>query len=336
MKSAVLWRKINGKSAECYLCAHNCVITPGTAGLCSMRENRLGELYSLNYGKIIARHVDPIEKKPLYHFLPGSYSYSIAAPGCNFRCGFCQNWTISQLKASQIAGLSGDIAPERIAKEAMTSGCKSVSYTYTEPTVYFEYAFDASLVAKKAGLYNIFVTNGFMGPESIDEIRPLLDASNIDLKFFRDSSYREHCSGRLDPVLRSIIKMKKAGIWVEITTLLIPGLNDSAGELSDIAGFIAGVDSGIPWHISRFHPDHKYTGIVPTPPESLEKAKEIGMTKGLKYVYMGNVAKGGDTECPKCGKIIIERDGFSSLKKARLFSSGKCLSCGEKIEGVWE
>ncbi|MFQ5952286.1 MAG: AmmeMemoRadiSam system radical SAM enzyme [Candidatus Omnitrophota bacterium] len=334
-KKAMLWEKLDGNRVHCYLCAHHCKIEDRSFGFCGMRENIGGELYTYAYGEVIASHVDPIEKKPLYHFLPGSYAYSIATIGCNFHCPFCQNWTISQVSARD-GGIEGyELKPDEIVREALRNDCSSISYTYTEPTIFFEYAYDTAKIAKEKGLYNTFVTNGYMTREAIDTIKPYLDAANIDLKYFRDESYKKICKGSLQPVLDSIRNMKDAGIWVEVTTLVIPDQNDSDEELRDIASFIAETGKGTPWHISRFHPDYKFTESIPTPIETLERAMSIGKEEGLKYIYLGNVLTGGETVCPGCGKVLMERAGFTA-GPSRNFKDGKCAKCGTSIEGVWK
>ena len=335
-KKAMLWEKLDNSKVHCYLCSHNCNIAKGEFGFCGMRENEGGELFTYAYGKVIANHIDPIEKKPLYHFLPGSYAYSIATIGCNFKCPFCQNWPISQLsvKNGDMEGI--ELSPERIVQEAVSGGCKSISYTYTEPTIFYEYAYDTAKLAKEKGLANTFVTNGFMTKEAIDEIKPYLDAANVDLKFFSDDSYKKICKGRLQPVLDSISHMKDSGIWVEVTTLIVPEENDSDEELKSIAEFLASVDDEIPWHISRFHPDYKYTDSYPTPVETMEKALELGKDAGLKYIYLGNVYSRGETICPGCGKALIERSGFSAEVSEDFLPEGACRSCGAKIAGVWK
>lgn len=336
IKKAILWEKAGDSGVKCGLCAHRCLIDDGDFGFCGMRKNEAGELYTHAYGNVIASRVDPIEKKPLYHFLPGTYAYSVATIGCNFRCSFCQNWNISQVSARNEDMEGCEMKPEEIVTEAVKRGCRSISYTYTEPTVFFEYALDIARIAAERGISNSFVTNGYMTGEAIEEISPYLDAANVDLKFFNDDSYGRICGARLDPVLRSIENLKNAGVWVEVTTLIVPGENDSEEELRGIAGFLAGVGKDIPWHISRFHPDYKYTSSRSTPVDSIKKASEIGREEGLKYVYMGNVPDAGGTQCPSCGKILIERSGFSAAMDEKAFMGGKCLFCGEVIEGVWQ
>jgi len=293
-----------------------------------MRQNVDGELCTFAYGEIVAGNVDPIEKKPFYHFLPGSYAYSIATAGCNFTCGFCQNWAISQRseKNQKIPGRS--FTPSGIVAEAIKSDCMSIAYTYTEPTIFFEYAYDIARIAKKKGLSNVFVTNGYMTEEATNMILPHLDASNVDLKFFSDKSYRSVCRGSLQPVLDHIRMLKEAGVWVEVTTLIVPGMNDSKAELKGIAGFLAGLDVNIPWHLSRFHPDHRITYIAPTPVETMLLGKEIGLEEGLRYVYLGNVQPSGDTVCPGCRTKVVRTPDF--------LETGRCLMCGSEIAGVWK
>ena len=334
IKEAMLWEKAEKDKVHCLLCAHSCKIEDDSYGFCGMRQNRGGTLYTYAYGSVIANHVDPIEKKPLYHFLPGTSAYSIATIGCNFRCSFCQNWTISQLSARSEDMEGYEMKPEEIAREAERNGCRSISYTYTEPTVFFEYAYDTAKIAKKRGIANTFVTNGYMTKQAIEEIKPYLGAANIDLKFFSDRSYSKICGGKLQPVLDSIKNMKDAGIWVEVTTLIVPGENDSEKELRGIAKFLYETGKDIPWHISRFHPDYKYTSSYATPIETITRAREIGKEEGLKYVYVGNVATRGETVCPGCGKVMIERSGFTA-EILEDFDQGKCTSCGTLIEGVW-
>jgi len=292
IKEAMLYEKLDNNIVHCYLCAHHCKKPDNKFGICGVRQNHHGKLNTLVWGEAIASNVDPIEKKPLYHFLPGSFSYSIATIGCNFKCGFCQNWQISQVSKKSAPDTSELclLKPEDIVREAKKNKCLSISYTYTEPTIFFEYAYDTAKQAHSCGLKNVFVTNGFMTVQAIETISPYLDAVNIDLKFFKDSSYIDICKARLAPVLDSIKFMKKLGIWVEITTLVIPGINDSDEELSGIAEFIASVDKGMPWHISAFHPDYKFMDYPPTPVKTLLCAEKIAKSVGLKFVHLGNVS----------------------------------------------
>ncbi len=329
MKEAMLYEKLAKESVHCCLCAHRCKIAEGGFGICRVRQNREGKLYSLVYAKPVAVHIDPIEKKPLYHFFPGSLAYSIATLGCNFQCGFCQNWQISQ-QASRDNG-SQQLLPQEVVNEAKAANCLSISYTYTEPTVFFEYAYETAKLAKTQGLYNNFVTNGYMSKEAIETIAPYLDAANIDLKSFRNDFYVNNCKAKLQPVLDSIKLMKELGIWIEITTLIIPGENDSQKELRAIAEFIADLDKSIPWHISRFHPDYKFMNHKPTSLEILKKAKTIGQDCGLGYVYLGNVLEDSEANCSACKKHLTKR--FKIEISQNKVKHKKCSFCGQNLAG---
>jgi len=332
----MLYDTVEGGGVACGLCHHRCRIDSGDFGVCGVRRNQEGRLYTLVYGEVIAAHVDPIEKKPLFHFLPGTQSLSVATTGCNFRCSFCQNWQISQGSKGREPDLSGRrMDPPDIVAAALGQGCRSISFTYTEPTIYFEYAYDTARLALEAGLYNVFVTNGYMTRAAVDTIRPYLHACNVDLKSFQEDFYRKMCGARLAPVLETIRLLRECGIWVEVTTLVIPGQNDSERELTEIAAFIADVDRDIPWHISRFHPDFQYLESTATPVETLRRAHDIGMAQGLRYVYLGNVwGEAEDTICPSCGRTVIGRRGFS-ITGDRL-EEGSCPSCGGAIAGVFQ
>jgi len=330
--TAMLYRGLGHSKVECFLCNHRCKIENKKFGLCKVRQNIDGELVACSYGNVIAQHIDPIEKKPLYHFLPGTYSYSIATSGCNFRCGFCQNWEISQPRQDHTSSLAiPEVAPEKIVREARNGNCKSIAYTYTEPTIFFEYAHDVARLAKREGLYNVFVTNGYMTKDALDKIRPYLDAANVDLKAFSDQTYRKICKARLQPVLDTIEYMRSIGMWIEITTLIVPGLNDSESELKSIAAFISAVGKDIPWHISRFHPDYQYTDSRPTPIPTMKKAFEIGKEAGLCYVYLGNVTEDTNTYCHVCGHCLI---GRSYLYTIDLHVKGnRCPQCDTIMYG---
>lgn len=335
-KQACLYQKLEKDLARCQLCAHRCLINPGKRGICSVRENQNGTLYSLNYGLAIAANVDPIEKKPLFHFLPGTNSFSIATAGCNFRCEFCQNWEIAQITKGPSGEIIGQkLSPEKVVQQALKTGCQSIAYTYTEPTIFFEYASDTAKLAKKKNLANIFVTNGYQTPETIKMMTGLIDAANIDLKSFSEKFYRQICGAKLAPVLETIKRMYKAGIHLEITTLVVPGQNDSDKEITQIAQFIANIDVNIPWHISRFHPDYQMTDASPTPLETLDKAFQVGKKAGLKYVYLGNVstATGENTYCPKCSTLNIRRQVYETEILA-VTSEGKCSKCGENLRMI--
>jgi pyruvate formate lyase activating enzyme len=331
---ATLWTPCEDGRVLCGLCAHRCSVAPGRWGVCGVRENRAGALVTHADGRVVAAAVDPIEKKPLYHFLPGTTSFSVATAGCNFRCGFCQNWSISQLRAEDGEAEGRPLPPERIAALARENGCASISYTYTEPTIFFEYARDAALPARAAGLANIFVSNGYMTVEAVDAARPWLDAANIDLKAFRET-YRKICGARLQPVLETIERLRSAGVWVEVTTLIVPGMNDGEDELTGMARFLASFDRDIPWHISRFHPDFEITDRPATPAATLARAAAIGRAEGLRFIYVGNVPGESDvTACPACGTALIRRSGFA-VRENRLGADGLCPSCHTPVAGRW-
>jgi len=334
-KTAVLWEGSAGRRVRCKLCNHRCLIDEGKSGMCFVRKNIGGTLYSLNYDKVCSANPDPIEKKPLFHFQPGSQSFSIAAMGCNFRCEFCQNWQISQaaIERGRIEGQS--ITPEQIIAGAVQTGCKSIAYTYTEPTIFMELCSDCGRLAKQRGLANVFVSNGFMTKEAIDFASGWLDGINVDLKSFSEDYYKRLCKARLQPVLDTIGYIaKQTNIWLEVTTLLIPGENDSEEELKKLAGFIvnqAGPD--VPWHISRFHPNYKYLDSAPTPITALECAERIGRQAGLRYIYLGNVpgSKSESTFCYNCGAVLIERVGYRVV--ANNIKNSSCPDCAAKIAG---
>ena len=334
MIEARLYQKKEDQKVWCYLCSHHCLIKEGKRGICGVRENQGGTLYSLVYGKPIAYHVDPIEKKPLFHFLPGSTSFSLATAGCNFRCLFCQNADISQ--ASELKIIPGqEMAAEEIVDAALKAHCQSISYTYTEPTIFFEYAQDIALLAVKQGLKNVFVTNGYMTPEMLEALHPNLQAANVDLKAFRQDFYKTQCGAKLAPVLENLKIMKRLGVWVEITTLIIPTLNDSKEELRELSRFIADeLGRETPWHISRFHPTYRLTDLPVTPVKTLQQAREIGQEQGLRYVYTGNVPgdQGEKTFCYQCGHLLLDRFGFSILKNN--LDKGKCPHCQTPMDGV--
>lgn len=332
----MLYSPLEGGKVQCYLCNHRCTISPSKRGICGVRENREGKLYTLVFGRAISLNVDPIEKKPLFHLFPGSSSFSIATVGCNFRCLQCQNHEISQMPVKE-GRIDGSVAPpSKIVSLAKEYRCRSISYTYTEPTIYFEYAYEAAAMASKEGIKNIFVTNGYMTEEALRMIQPYLDAANVDLKSFQDKFYKEVCGAKLKPVLENLKLMRQLGIWVEITTLVIPTLNDSDKEFEEIAQFIVSLGREVPWHISAFYPTYKMLNLPRTPVSTLHRAREIGMKAGLLYVYCGNIPGNGgeDTFCPDCGQKVIERVGFQVVKNE--VSKGECRYCHKKIEGVWE
>jgi pyruvate formate lyase activating enzyme len=332
MKEALFYEKRDDGSVKCRLCCHYCAIAEGKRGICGIRENSNGRLNSLVYGKVIAQNIDPIEKKPLFHFLPGSTSYSIATAGCNFKCLHCQNYDISEYPRLYRDIPGREMSPQDVVAAALAAGCASISYTYTEPTIFMEYALDCARLAREKGLKNVFVSNGYTSPEAIEAIAPYLDANNIDLKG-DDDFYRKIAGARLQPVLDTIKKMKELGIWIEITTLIIPGLNDSDEFFHWTADFIKSTDPSIPWHVSRFHPTHKMLDRTPTPPATLQRAGKIGLDTGLRYVYQGNIlGTGENTFCYSCGKLLIERSGFSLGNIA--IADSKCPYCAAVIDGV--
>ncbi len=334
---ALLYKKRENRKVQCALCSHRCLIPAGQRGICGVRENQDGILHTLVYGRLIASHIDPIEKKPLYHVLPGSLSYSIATVGCNFRCRFCQNADIAQMPADHGGRILGEtIDTEAVLEAAARGGCRSIAYTYTEPTVFFEFALDTARLAHAQGIRNVFVTNGYMTREALETIAPVLDAANVDLKAFNRSYYTEVCGAKLEHVQETLRNMKSMGVFVEVTTLIVPGLNDDPAEFKSLAAFLVrdlGTDT--PWHISRFHPTYRLTDRPPTPIKTLQAAREIGRLAGLKHVYTGNVPgdEGENTFCPACGETLIERLGFR-VGKMRL-RDGRCAKCGMAINGVW-
>ncbi len=336
-KEAMLYEKLDGEKVRCELCGHGCVLVGGQYGLCRVRQNVDGVLRALTYGVLVAVNVDPIEKKPLFHFLPGTKSLSIAAPGCNFQCSFCQNWQISQSPRNGQAARGQAGSPEQVVTAAENHDCASISYTYTEPTVFFDFARDTAGLAHERGIANCFVSNGFMTPKAVETIAPVLDAINVDLKAFRDETYRKIMKARLQPVLDCLEALVAAGVWVEVTTLVVPGMNDSDEELRDIATFIAEkLGPRVPWHVSRFHGDYEMDGEQPTPVSTLERACRIGADAGLKHIYSGNVPGHADerTYCPSCRTVLIDRVGFS-IRSVNL-ADGACPECGEQIAGVWK
>lgn len=324
-------------AVSCQLCSHRCRIREGRRGRCGVRENQAGRLHSLVYGRLVAEAPDPVEKKPLFHFLPGSRTWSIATVGCNFTCKHCQNWQISQyphLHQGEIIGMQR--SPEEVAAAAEQHGCRSLSFTYVEPTVFYEFARDCMVLAHARGLANIFVSNGYMTAACSRDLAPLLDAINIDIKAFSETFYRTVCGASLRPVLENVRRLHELGVWVEITTLVIPGLNDSAEELAQTAAFIRSVDPDMPWHVSGFRPMHRMLDREPTPLSTLRSARQIGLDAGLRFVYAGNLRDSGgeSTACPSCGADLITRSGFAVLS-TRL-GSGRCPDCGQRIAGVWQ
>ena len=336
MKEAILYQQLDNEAVHCQLCAHYCYIENGKQGVCRVRENRDGRLYTSAFGRTVSQNVDPIEKKPLFHFFPGSTSYSLATHGCNFHCQYCTNWQVSQLPNGQFESVSEASSPEQIVKAAVASGCNSIAYTYVEPTIFFEYLYDIARLARTAGLMNVLKTNGFMTSEMLEVCRPWLDAANVDLKAFRDKTYQSF-GGALQPVLDSLKIMKAMGVWLEITTLIIPGVNDEPQELASMADFIGeelGIDT--PWHIARFFPAYGMAHIPPTPVATLHQARDIGLGAGLRYVYLANLLEQGgqDTQCHHCGYKLVRRRGRNLLDNH--MEGNSCPSCHSQIPGCFE
>jgi pyruvate formate lyase activating enzyme len=359
LHEARFYERLPDGGVLCTLCPHDCHIPDGGRGACAVRYAQGGKLYTLVYDKVVTREIDPIEKKPLYHFYPGSQAYSIATVGCNLRCAFCQNWDISQWPKDHLAkhaapagaapaaepicpslaelerAIPGEaVTPAEIVAAALRTHCQSIAYTYVEPTVFYELAYDTAKLARAAGLKNIFVTNGFIGEAALRELATVLDAANVDLKFFKDESYRRVSRARLQPILDAIRLYRELGVWVEVTTLVVPGLNDSDDELRAIAGFVRSVGADVPWHVSQFYPAYKMLDRPPTPLATLRRAGEIGRAAGLRYVYEGNVPgeRGEDSFCYQCGALLIDRYGFY-VRQNRI-KRGACPDCGARIDGI--
>jgi len=356
---AAFYETLADGRAHCTLCPHSCRIADGYLGACGVRVNHRGVLFTLVRDRVACRQVDPIEKKPLFHFLPGSSAYSIATVGCPLQCPFCQNWELSQWPrerlprrvrwectgppwrvcarlaelADRIPGAA--IAPASLVAEALEASCESVAYTYSEPVAFYELVRDTALLARRAGLRNVLVTSGFCDPRALGALAPFVDAANVDLKFFRPVSYARFSKARLAPVLEAIRLLRASGVWVEVTTLVVPGLNDSDAELEAIAGFVRSVGADVPWHVTRFHPAHRIPDAVPTPVETVRRARRIGLAAGLRHVYTGNLPgdEGLDTACPGCGKRLVSRPSLRAV--ASRLRDGACPDCGARVAGVW-
>jgi len=332
---ALFWEPQPNAVTLCTLCPHLCRIREDHYGICGVRKNENGILYTLVYEQAAALHVDPIEKKPLFHFYPGSRSLSIATVGCNFRCRFCQNWDLSQAAKGKDRQIAGKVVrPADIVQLAEQYDCQTIAFTYSEPTIFYEYAYDTAKLAAQKNIYGVFVTNGYIMPEPLEFIRPYLSALNVDLKSFNSEYYKKTIGARLEPVLASLKKMKELGFWLEVTTLVIPTKNDSDMELAKIAEFIRGLGPEIPWHVSAFHPDYQMTDLPRTSAATLQRARRIGLNAGLRYVYTGNIPgdDGESTFCYNCGTLVIRRLGFSIIENRIV--NGSCPKCGTKIDGV--
>ena len=335
LKEAAYYTKLDNKFVQCGLCPRRCTLSPGLSGYCTVRKNIDGKLYSLVYGKPVSIAVDPIEKKPVFHMFPGSLSFSLATVGCNMRCIHCQNWQISQALPGEVK--TYEFTPEEIVEQAVKSGSKSIAYTYNEPVVFYEYMYDIARIARSRGLKNVMVTSGWINTEPFRNLCKYLDVARIDLKGFSDEFYGKLANASLAPVLETIKTAKSEGVWVEIINLVIPGYNDDTVKIKEMCKWIknnAGAD--VPVYFSRFFPQHKLQSVPPTPVKTLEKAREIAMSAGLNYVYIGNVAghPGENTYCPKCRKKLIGRVGYTITENN--IKNGKCKFCGRKIPGIWE
>lgn len=337
---ASYWVNKEGKIVQCKNCPHQCILKDGERGFCRVRENRGGKLYTLSYGNPCAVHIDPIEKKPLYHFLPGTNAYSIATAGCNFRCKGCQNYSISQVPPEETRNYK--LPPEKLVEDTLYYKKKynitSIAYTYTEPSVFIEYMVDSAKIARRRGIKNVYHSNGYINKEPLMDLIPFLDGANVDLKFFKSSSYRKISSGSLQPVLDTLKRLKEGGVWLEITYLLIPTINDGKKEIRNMISWVLdNLGANVPIHFSRFFPTYRLENLPQTPLEAVERARETALQMGVKYSFIGNVPighPGGNTYCPACGKLLIKRRGFYVLEN--YIGNGKCPECGEKIAGYWE
>ncbi len=331
VKEAMLYKPAEENKVECHLCAHRCRIKEGGRGICRVRENREGRLNTLVYGSVSSANVDPIEKKPLYHFHPGSLAYSLGTVSCNFRCKHCQNSSISFAGVGDVS--TREFTPEKIVEDAVRAGCEGIAWTYNEPTVWFEFTYDTSKLAKERGLYTSYVTNGYMTGEALDVIAPYLDAANVDVKAYSEDFYKNVCSAKLEPVLRTCEHMKEKGIHIELTYLVIPGYNDDEAMIKEFAEWVLTLGEATPVHFSKYYPLHMLKDQGPTPLETLERACRITMDTGMKYVYIGNVAghEYDNTHCPDCGELLIKRTGYSITDRTK---GGKCPKCGRKTDVV--
>ena len=329
-REARFWHPIGNTKVQCELCAHNCKIADGNRGVCGVRQNEKGTLYTLIYGSYSSMAVDPIEKKPLYHFCPGTQAFSLGTAGCNFQCLYCQNYSISTAGPDYF--FMKDMTPERTVELAKEQGCQGIAWTYNEPTIWHEFSFDTSQLAKKAGLYTAYVSNGYIAEDPLKEISPYLDAMNIDIKAFHDDFYKKICKARLEPVLQTCERARELGIHLEVTYLVIPGRNDSIDEIKQFCNWVVEkLGESTPVHFSRFHPDYKMTDVSPTPLDALIKIYDVAKTSGILFPYLGNVPHGGyeNTVCPNCGGLCIERYGY--VVRADGISDGKCKACGAEI-----
>ncbi|MCE5271831.1 AmmeMemoRadiSam system radical SAM enzyme [bacterium] len=337
MKEALYYSALDNEDVQCELCPHNCRIAPGKRGVCAVRANVEGKLYSLSWGNLAAAHLDPMEKKPLYHFYPGSRAFSVATEGCNLSCPFCQNSDLSVgcREKTVISGQKRE--PKQVVEMALDAGASTLCFTYSEPTVFYEYMLEMARIAKERGLKTAIVSNGYINPKPLEQLIPWLDAANIDLKAFSLDTYRKVLKGSLQQVQDNILALWEERVWLEVTTLVVPDLNDSPEELELIARFLEQTDPDIPWHVSRFHPAWRMSQGPPTPVQSIETALHIGRQAGLRYVYPGNLrtSEEDSTQCPHCGERVITRDGFF-VTEYKLRPGGICPSCGVRLGGRFE
>jgi pyruvate formate lyase activating enzyme len=334
-KEALFYQKLENETVQCQLCPRNCVIPQGKRGFCQVRENRHGILYALSYAKAVAVHVDPIEKKPLFHFLPGTTAFSVATAGCNLRCDFCQNWEISQRSPEEVEYTYCD--PTSLMKDLIASGAPTIAYTYTEPTIFYEYMLESAEKAHALGFKNVMHSCGYINEAPLRRLAKYLDAANIDVKGFDEGFYRTMFSASLSPVLKTLLILKEEGVHIEVTNLLLPGINDSEEMVRALCIWIKdNLGQDTPLHFSRFFPMYKMVGLSPTPVSTLEKARQIALSSGLRYVYIGNVPAhpAEQTYCPYCGKILIERKGYFVVQNN--IKDGRCVFCGKEIKGVWK
>lgn len=335
LKEAYYYKKLEGDRVQCLNCPHECILSPGERGLCRVRENIGGKLYTHAYSNPCAVHIDPVEKKPLFHFLPQSSALSIATAGCNFRCKYCQNWSISQKRPEETQNY--DLTPQQVVDYAVKEKIPIIAYTYSEPSVFYEYMIDIAKIAKKEGIKNVWVTNGYLNPEPLLELCKYIDAANVDIKWFTEDLYREISGGSLEPVLTTCKILVENNVHLEITNLVVPTLNDDENMIRELVIWIReNLGPDIPLHFSRFFPRYKLQHLPPTPIETLLKARQIALEEGLHYVYIGNYPGGEweNTYCPNCGKLLIERRGFTVLQNNII--DGRCKFCNQKIYGVWK
>lgn len=328
------WWHAEDDRVLCTLCPRYCRIGEGKAGFCFIRENRGGTLVSLGYGRPAAVQIDPIEKKPLNHFLPGTRVFSLGTAGCNMGCKFCQNWEISKSREDQVRAV--EMGPDEVVAQALSHGCHSLAYTYNEPTIWGEYVIDISRTAREAGLFSVMVTNGYITAEALPEIYEFIDGANVDLKAFTEEFYRKVTLTHLAPVLETLVELKRRGVWLELTTLIIPTLNDAVEEIRELSGWVLeNLGDEVPLHFTAFHPDFRLMDLPPTPPETVEAARQEALAAGMKYVYVGNVLsdQGSSTRCPGCGEVVIRRSWHSVIENRLV--GGSC-PCGRRIPGLYE